>query len=326
MRVQDCSTIKSPPVSEPNHHAGLSLADGTAYDIRPGDELASFVVMRLIEIMQLRPLACPARRLFVFSDSSRAGPGQVSGNLIFDLRAELAPTSPELVGSRPPAPDACDSPPCKGKDIISNVLSAVCQPDLLVWHLMRLSQFIALQGEHNGALLLHGALAEKQGCGVILAGPGGVGKTTTSRRMRPPWCSLCDDTTLVVRDQGGSYWAHPWPTWSNFMFDGPGGTWDIQYAVPLLGIFFLAQAHNDELEPMGMGQATCLLTESVEQASRSIFRYLQKEEVRSLRMQRFDNICALAEAVSCYRLRLSLGGAFWQEMERALAGKWGGIY
>jgi SynChlorMet cassette protein ScmC len=191
---------------------------------------------------------------------------------------------------------------------------------------MRLSQFIALQGEHNGALLLHGALAEKQGCGVILAGPGGVGKTTTSRRMRPPWRSLCDDTTLVVCDQEGSYWAHPWPTWSNFMFDGPGGTWDIQYAVPLLGIFFLAQAHNDELEPMGMGQATCLLTESVEQASRSIFRYLQKEEVRSLRMQRFDNICALAEAVSCYRLRLSLGGAFWQEMERALAGKWGGIY
>jgi serine kinase of HPr protein (carbohydrate metabolism regulator) len=171
---------------------------------------------------------------------------------------------------------------------------------------MRLSQFIALQGEHNGALLLHGAQAEKQGSGVILAGPGGVGKTTTSRRMRPPWRSLCDDTTLVVRDQGGSYWAHPWPTWSNFMFGGPGGTWDIQYAVPLLGIF--------------------LLTESVEQASRSIFRYLQKEEVRSLRMQRFDNICALAEAVSCYRLRLSLGGAFWQEMERALAGKWGDIY
>ena len=32
----------------------------------------------------------------------------------------------------------------------------------------------------------------------------------------PPWRSLCDDATLVVRDASGRYWAHPWPTWSRF--------------------------------------------------------------------------------------------------------------
>ena len=36
-------------------------------------------------------------------------------------------------------------------------------------------------------LFLHGALAERNGFGVILAGPSGVGKTTASVRLPSPW-------------------------------------------------------------------------------------------------------------------------------------------
>lgn len=81
---------------------------------------------------------------------------------------------------------------------------------------------IVLDVENRGGLLLHGALAECKRQGVILAGPGTVGKTTASRRLRLPWHSLSDDATLVVRDRAGRFGAHPWPTWSRFMF---GGSW-----------------------------------------------------------------------------------------------------
>ena len=102
---------------------------------------------------------------------------------------------------------------------------------------------------------MHGALAEENGIGVILAAPGGTGKTTASDRLPAPWRSLCDDTTLVVRDSQGKYWGHPWPTWSRFLEGGPGGTWEVQEAVPLRGVFFLSQAPEDLTEPLGPGHA-----------------------------------------------------------------------
>ena len=51
--------------------------------------------------------------------------------------------------------------------------------------LMQVSLVIAQHAEGRGGVLLHGALVEKDGVGVVLAGPGGVGKTTASRRLAP---------------------------------------------------------------------------------------------------------------------------------------------
>ena len=68
--------------------------------------------------------------------------------------------------------------------------------------LMRVSQIVANASEEKGGLLVHGALVEWNGTGVILAGPGGVGKTTASKRLPSTWRSLSDDTALIVKSHG----------------------------------------------------------------------------------------------------------------------------
>jgi SynChlorMet cassette protein ScmC len=156
--------------------------------------------------------------------------------------------------------------------------------------------------------------------GVILTAPSGTGKTTASHRLPAPWRSLCDDTTLVVRDSQGNYWAHPWPTWSRFLDGGSGGTWDVQNAVPVTGIFFLTQAVEDRVERIGPGQAVSLLVECVGQASMFMPMGLFKEEVRALHLERFNNLCALARIVPAHMLHISLTGIFWQEIEQTLQG------
>jgi SynChlorMet cassette protein ScmC len=181
-----------------------------------------------------------------------------------------------------------------------------------------LSLTFAHDAQTRGGVLLHGALAEKNGISVILAAPGGTGKTTASDRLPAPWRSLCDDTTLVVRDSRGNYWAHPWPTWSRFLGRESGGTWDVQNAVPLEGVFFLSRAVEDRVESVGPGHAVSLLVECAEQASQLMAQGLKKEETRALRLERFNNLCALARVVPTHVLHISLTGAFWQEIEQTL--------
>jgi SynChlorMet cassette protein ScmC len=185
------------------------------------------------------------------------------------------------------------------------------------FNLVRLSLIVAREAQARGGVLIHGALAERDGMGVILAAPGGTGKTTASDRLPAPWRSLCDDTALVVRDPQGNYWAHPWPTWSRFQDRGPGGTWDVQTAVPLKGIFVLNQALENRAERVGPGHAVSLLVECVGQVSTSMAPGLCKEELHALHLERFDNLCALARVIPVYVLHISLTGAFWQEIDQA---------
>ena len=205
-----------------------------------------------------------------------------------------------------------------------NVLNYVLIPsDILEGvyiNLVRLSLIFARQAQVRGGLLLHGALAERDGIGVILAAPGGTGKTTASNRLPASWRSRCDDTTLVLRDSLGSYWAHPWPTWSGFLNGRPGGSWDVQSAVLIMGIFFLTQAIEDRVERVGSGHAVSLLVESTQQTSQLMARSLSKEDARALHLEQFNNLCALAQSVPTHLLSISLVGAFWQEIELALSG------
>lgn len=192
--------------------------------------------------------------------------------------------------------------------------------DAMAVHLLILATASSLAALFQGGFLLHSALAERDGQGFLLAGPSGVGKTTSSLRLPSPWRSLSDDATLVVRDHQGGYWAHPWPTWSRFMFGGPGGRWEVEAAVPLRGIFFLEQTPEDRIEHVGDGHAATLLFELAEQLVSVLNHSLETRQQRTLRLLRFDNVCALAKAVPAHRLHLSLTGAFWEEIERVLDG------
>ncbi len=274
---------------------GIKLADGSIWDITAGDEQASFIISRLTEAMQLQPVHRPARRLIVLADNSRTGPAV--DDSLFDWTIQPSESGETVICSIKPSDNR----------------------NALALQLKLLSLVICLHTTQiRGGLLLHGALAEWKGDGVILAGPWGIGKTTASQRLTSPWNSLCDDLTLVVCDEQRVYWAHPWPTWSRFVPGGPGGTWDVQHAVPLRGIFFLVRAPEDLVEPVGVGQAVCLLVESAEQAWWELHHGIKKDKGRMLRLQRFDNICVLAQGVPCFLLHLSPTGTFWQEIEKAI--------
>lgn len=182
----------------------------------------------------------------------------------------------------------------------------------------RSSLTFALAAQKRGGILLHGALAEWKGNGIILAAPGGTGKTTASNRLPSSWQSHCDDTTLAVKDKSGKYWAHPWPTWSRFLDNGVGGQWDVKKAVPLNQIFFLSRAEEDKTEPVNSAQAVSLIVESSKQVT-SLLSTLEKNEKLKNNLERFNNICKLVKKIPVSLLHISLTGKFWEEIERTLS-------
>lgn len=292
--------MNNPPISPfAGHITDLVLAGDNIWNIIATNDQACAVVLALEKTMQLKCLDKSVqtplryayyRRIFVHVEDPKRGPTQL-------------PNTAHLKVSDQDTLCALDS----------NENS-----ENLGFQLMHLSMVISQDAQRHFGVLLHGALVERNGKGVILAGPTGIGKTTATRRLPHNWHSYCDDMTLVVCDQKGAYWAHPWPTWSTFMFNGPGGSWDVQHAVPLSSIFFLEQDYEDEFEPLGIAQNVCLLNASAEQSSWLMPGKLEKNALRELRLQRFDNICKLAQTIPSYILRMRLNGSFWQEIERTL--------
>lgn len=284
------------PTQEVLHN--LVLADGSRWEIAAGDDEAASMVSQLGCAMQL-PMTTGAIEPS-HHDSLYRLLAQVEARLsMADLNVPLASENDGVA--------VCILGP--GDHWAGRYVN-----------LVRLSLVFAREAQARGGVLVHGALAERQGIGVILAAPGGTGKTTASNRLPTPWRSLSDDNTLVLRDSQGSYWAHPWPTWSRFQWGESGGAWDVQSAVPLKGIFFLARAVEDRVERVGSGHAVSLLMESVRQASMFMSRNLFKEKNRALHLERFNNLCALARNVPTHVLHISLTGAFWQEIEQTLEG------
>jgi SynChlorMet cassette protein ScmC len=276
----------------------LVLADGSHWEITAGDEQAAAIVSQLGCAMRLR--MTPG----AIEPSHHGNPCRLRVQV--DAHASV-PNCYVPLASENDGAVVCTLSPCDhwgGPHV----------------NLVRLSLVFAREAQARGGFLIHGALAERDGMGVILAAPSGTGKTTASNRLPAPWRSLCDDTTLVVRDPQGNYWAHPWPTWSRFLDGGPGGAWDVQNAVPVKGIFFLDQAVENRVERVGPGHAVSMLVECARQASMFMPLGLFKEEVRALYLERFNNLCALARAIPAHVLHISLTGAFWQEIERALEG------
>ena len=67
--------------------------------------------------------------------------------------------------------------------------------------------------------MVHGALMERDGRGMLLCGPSGIGKSTTARRMADEGFSvLADDCFLLRRDACGRDWARPLLMWSAYLF------------------------------------------------------------------------------------------------------------
>ncbi|MFQ5922643.1 MAG: SynChlorMet cassette protein ScmC [Anaerolineales bacterium] len=303
----------------------LTLTDGTKWRIKPRDSRALELISRLNEVMHLHPADNG-------SDSTHPDSYRYLHVSVLDSEQISNARQPRKLNNI-------------GYTLAENSPDGHAEPQIPVWTILQevdehtthcalgpledgaspyvqlswLSLVIARHASTRGGLLLHGALAEREGVGIILAGPGGEGKTMASNRLPPPWRSLSDDQTLIVRDAQGTYRAHPWPTWSRFMNGDSGGAWDVQHSVQLRGIYFLSQEEMDQANLVGEGEALCMLLESVAQASNLMCRDLSLPEKQALHMQRFDNACQLVKAVPAYELFISKNGDFWREIDQALS-------
>lgn len=255
----------------------LTLADGTHWSIEVRDLEAAKIVELLGSAMMLQLGQGQGRRLLV----------EVDGR----------------------TPEAGKVPSAKDQDPVVCVLTPPSNNEMLAIQMMNLSLAIAREAQTRGGVLLHGALTEWNGRGVILAGSGNEGKTTACSRLPVPWHSLCDDTTLAVKDLKGQYWAHPWPIWSLFYQNGPSGSWNVQHAVPLKAIFFLSQSSHDKVEPLNRAQAASMIMTSTQQVSRSMTRKCSDDEIQALYVDQMAAAEALALSVR-HRCARMLSGLY----------------
>jgi len=181
-----------------------------------------------------------------------------------------------------------------------------------------------LRLRESGSMPLHAALVEKNGLGALLAGPSGAGKSTCCRRILPPWREASDDSALVVQTSPGQYAAHPLPTWSEYLFGSPGGrTWRVEGGVRLSAIFFIEQADADGVLPAEPRDAALRIVRRAGEAFRPLFSGLPgfgSEARRGFKIDLLDEALRLTKCVPTFRLRVSLGGRFWEEMEKAMGG------
>ncbi len=292
----------------------LRLADGQGWHFIATPETREWV-KKLATIMELKTCGTEEYPKLIFTrrESSERGFRKLVCGLASKIQKDLPRTGWKAHGrkwlrfwSHSHLPDII----CEvglGEDQIMNFL--------IMWF----SLFpIYQQAQHRGGMSFHAALVERNGIGVLLAAPGDIGKSTCCRRIPHPWHSLCDDETIVVRDNKNGYLAHPFPTWSDYLWRSTERTWNVQRYFSLAAIFFLQQAETNEVIPAGQGQTALLVSQSESCIALRNRATLDRKEEMTSKMKSFSNACEIAKAIPGYILRVSRSGQFWEEMEKVL--------
>ncbi len=306
---------QKPPTSSPPVEYGLRLSDGAGWRLSGIDGQSEWVD-RFAAIMELEESRLNGSPKLIFS-SKKTVPD------VNNIKPAFAAARLNTRGRD--AGWTVDNPASfriwshkRIPDVICNIIHMDECEEIQILNMWFALFPIYQRGLFMGGLPFHAGLVELDGKGVLLCAAGGVGKSTCCRRLPDYWRSLCDDETLVVLDKREKYRAHPFPTWSNYLWKRSEKTWNVQYSAPLHGIFFLEQSGTDELEPINVGQAIVLINESAAQIYEKFQRGMDKENKRSLRKEIFNNACEIAKRIPTYRLRASRRGGFWKKMERVL--------
>jgi SynChlorMet cassette protein ScmC len=172
---------------------------------------------------------------------------------------------------------------------------------------------------NNYGLPFHAAFIEHDHQGILLAARGNIGKSTCCARIPGSWKALADDEALAVFTNNDQYQVHPFPTWSNFIYDRPQKVWDVQYSVPLKAIFFLEQAKSDKVIPLKDGEAATRIYFSSMQVFNRILGYYNQEKRIQIRKTIFKNACNMSKIIPSYLLHVSLDGKFWEEIDHILS-------
>ncbi|MCM1567438.1 MAG: SynChlorMet cassette protein ScmC [Dehalobacter sp.] len=172
----------------------------------------------------------------------------------------------------------------------------------------------------RGGIIMHSAMMELGGKGVVLAAESGTGKSTCYRRIEKPWRAVTDEEALVVK-VGDRYIMHPMPTWKNYYELGMKEASNVQQQIPLHAIFFLERGEKDRAFPVGKGKAALLIYQSSIQLLGKYWLFMSMPEAAAFRKKLLDNACNIAASVPAYTLQATLTGRFWEEMEKALSDK-----
>jgi SynChlorMet cassette protein ScmC len=185
----------------------------------------------------------------------------------------------------------------------------------IIWNSLNL---IYQRSMKTGGIPFHAGVAEYKGHGILLSAQSGTGKSTCCRRLPSHWKVLCDDEALVVRDVNGKYRIHPFPTWSNYFENRELKTWSVEDSTSASAIFFLEQSDIDEVIPLDTSQSAMLITGSVTQACNMFISDMGKEYQPKFIREVFNNAFEIAKTIPAFRLRVSLNGRFWEEIEKVL--------
>lgn len=249
----------------------------------------------------------------------RAGPPDVAGKEIFFQEASEAA---RLKGHKNLFENQWVSlwAPSGGTGRLHIELKMDCGQDMEYLQMWYALAPIYWQSVAMGGIPFHAALIEARGQGLILAGSGNAGKSTTSHRLRHIWKPLCDDEMLVSVDEENDYRVHPFPTWSDYIFRSSSKTWNVEHSVPLRAILFLKKSHRDELVPLDAHDAAVLINQSAVQVCQKFWKGMNAGLKRRFAQSIFDNACQMARRVPAYTLRVSLVGKFWELIERDIFG------
>jgi len=171
----------------------------------------------------------------------------------------------------------------------------------------------------RGGLPFHAGLVELDGKGILIAGKSGQGKSTTCRRLSEYWTALCDDETLILFDKENGYMAHPFPTWSDYLWKPSENRWNVDHSVILSAIFFIEQSETDEVMPVEtQAESAVLINKSAVEIYQKFLVRFERERKWNAATMVFDNACKMAKTVPAYKLRISLTGRFWEKMEEVI--------
>jgi SynChlorMet cassette protein ScmC len=292
----------------------LTLSDGYRWWLSGVDERVSWVD-KLATIMELKESRLSGSPKIIFSSKVASDSTMNRTSAFVTAKFSYRDANSGLSISKP---DSCriwyhNNIP----DVVCNVKNNE-SAEIEIINMWFALQPIYQRSMYRGGLPLHAGLVELDGQGILLAAPGDTGKSTCCHRLPDHWQPLSDDESLVVLDKNKRYRAHPFPTWSDYLLKRSEKTWNVQYSLPLSGVFFLEQSATDEAVSLGEGQAAVLMNESASQVCERFWRALTRKDQRPFREEIFNNACEMAKQIPAYRLRVSLHGRFWEKMEQAL--------
>ncbi len=163
---------------------------------------------------------------------------------------------------------------------------------------------------------IHAACLEYKEKGIILAGSGGVGKSTCCKRLPlSEWKALSDDTTLITKATDESIRVHPMPTWSDHLWGKRFSKVKAEHSVPLHAIFFLKQGNEDKATPINTSLSLQYLFENCREIWDIYWNSIDYSEKESISMNIFYICKEIAKSIPCYILTTTLTGNFWEIIE-----------